>query len=284
MKNIPQYKFHQTKYGEELLIDVVTLDNIKRYIDKTPIHTLTYYDITFVIKGTGLFSINNRQYVLNPGDVIFSKPGEVREWHVTPHGYALIFEEEFLLSFFNDPTFIRNLSYFSANRELSKINIANIYARIEYLILNIVKEINHEQSKDKHVLRAMLYEALMLLNREYKTDTATPEIPLNRYIDKFIKLVDRDFKMHHDTRYYADQICLSPNYLNEIVQKFIGVSPKCYIQNKIIQEAKILLSYTDKSIAEVAETLHFESPSYFIRLFRSHTKQSPLEYRHSRIR
>ena len=34
MKSIPQYHFHKTKYGEELLIDVVSLDNIRKYIER----------------------------------------------------------------------------------------------------------------------------------------------------------------------------------------------------------------------------------------------------------
>ena len=286
MKCIPQYKFHQTKYGEELLIDVVTLDGIKHYIEKTPIHTLSYFDITFITSGIGRISINNKQYDLNPGDVIFSKPGEVREWQETPQGYALIFEEEFLLSFFNDPVFIRNLSYFNSNRGASQMNIKTIYVRIEQLILTIIEEINNKESKDKHILRALLYEVLMLLNREYiKTDRAVSfEKQQSRHMDHFIQLVDKDFKAHHDTKYYADKICLTPNYLNEIVQKSIGTTPKSYIQNKIIQEAKKLLSYTDTSVAEIAEILHFESSSYFIRLFRSQTNQTPLQYRQSMIR
>ena len=51
MKSIHQYKFHKTKYGEELLIDVVTLDNIKQHISKHPVHTLSYFDITFITCG-----------------------------------------------------------------------------------------------------------------------------------------------------------------------------------------------------------------------------------------
>ena len=49
MKNpIPQYTFYKTKYGSELLIDVVELKYIKRFLSENPIHTLTSYDITFI--------------------------------------------------------------------------------------------------------------------------------------------------------------------------------------------------------------------------------------------
>lgn len=287
MKAIPQYKFFKTKYGTELLIDVVTLDVIKVHISKHPVHTLSYFDITFITGGNGHLSVDNKAYALDKGDVIFSRPNEIRSWdgNNLPQGYALIFEEEFLLSFFNDPYFIRNLSCFKRDRASAKINITGIYSRIENLIQNIIIEINDEKSKDKHILRALLYEILMLLNREFLKNSFVDSVKLqNRYIEDFIRLVDKDFKSFHGTKYYAGELCITPNYLNEIVRKNLGVSPKCYIQDKIIREAKILLSYTSLSVAEIAEDLKFENHSYFIRLFRKQTHLTPLQYRHRIIR
>lgn len=287
MKSLPQYKFYKTKYGEELLIDVVTLDSIRQHIIKHPVHTLSYFDITFITGGEGCFSLDNRQYSLSRGDVLFSRPNEIRSWDKDklPQGYALIFEEEFLLSFFNDPYFIRNLPCFDSNRLSAKINIAPVYSRMESLIQHIMAEINDEASKDKHILRALLYEALTLLSREYSRNCAVVgEKNGNRYIDDFVRLVEKDFCFYHDTRYYAGQLCITPNYLNEIVRKSIGISPKSYIQDKIIRKAKILLSYTTLSVAEIAGRLNFENSSYFIRLFRKQTHLTPLQYRHRKER
>ena len=81
MKNsIPRYTFYKNKYGSELLVDVVELKYVKRFLAESAVHTLTYYDITFVTEGEGSFSIDNRTYQAVPGDVFFSKPGEVRNW------------------------------------------------------------------------------------------------------------------------------------------------------------------------------------------------------------
>ena len=49
MKNlIPRYTFYKNKYGSELLIDVVELKYVKKFLAQSSVHTLTYYDITFV--------------------------------------------------------------------------------------------------------------------------------------------------------------------------------------------------------------------------------------------
>lgn len=49
--NIPQYDFYKHKYGDELLIDVVPLNTIKKYLKEQPVHILTYYDITLITSG-----------------------------------------------------------------------------------------------------------------------------------------------------------------------------------------------------------------------------------------
>lgn len=48
MKNsIPRYTFYKHKYGSELLVDVVELKYVKKFLAKSTVHTLNYYDITF---------------------------------------------------------------------------------------------------------------------------------------------------------------------------------------------------------------------------------------------
>lgn len=49
MKNaIPRYNFYKTKYGSELLIDVVDLQYTRKFLTQGKVHILTYYDITFI--------------------------------------------------------------------------------------------------------------------------------------------------------------------------------------------------------------------------------------------
>ena len=51
MKNsIPRYTFYKNKYGSELLVDVVELKYVKKFLAESAIHTLNYYDVTFITK------------------------------------------------------------------------------------------------------------------------------------------------------------------------------------------------------------------------------------------
>lgn len=287
MKNlIPRYTFYKNKYGSELLIDVVELKYVKKFLSQSSVHTLTYYDITFVTEGEGKFSIDNQTNEAASRDVFFSKPGEIRNWdtrHIV-NGYALIFEDEFLSSLFKDSLFVQHLSFFQSGKTSSKLQLPDeLYMRILQILHNIKTEIDSYRQNDVYVLRALLYEVLMLLDREYKKvnmeeETTSKEVG-NIHIDKFMKLVESHLKEQHSVQYYADKLCITPNYLNEIVTSTKGISAKQYIRNKVMDEAQRLLTYTDFPISDIAFDLHFSTVSYFIRSFRQYTGTTPLLYR-----
>ena len=287
MKNsIPRYTFYKNKYGSELLIDVVELKYVKKFLSQSSVHTLTYYDITFVTEGEGKFSIDNQTNEAASRDVFFSKPGEIRNWdtrHIV-NGYALIFEDEFLSSLFKDSLFVQHLSFFQSGKTSSKLQLPDeLYMRILQILHNIKTEIDSYRQNDVYVLRALLYEVLMLLDREYKKvnmeeETTSKEVG-NIHIDKFMKLVESHLKEQHSVQYYADKLCITPNYLNEIVTSTKGISAKQYIRNKVMDEAQRLLTYTDFPISDIAFELHFSTVSYFIRSFRQYTGTTPLLYR-----
>ena len=244
MKNsIPRYTFHKNKYGSELLIDVVELKYVKKFLAESSVHTLTYYDITFITEGEGSFSIDNRTYEAFPQDVFFSKAGEIRNWdtrHIT-NGYALIFEDEFLSSLLRDSMFVRHLAFFKPEKTSAKLHLPDeLYTRVLQVLHNIKTEIDSykQNDNDVHVLRALLYEVLMLLERAYQKTVSNEEIPTdkeinNTHIDRFIHLVGTHLKEQHSVQFYADKLCITPNYLNEIITSVMGVSAKQYIQNKV---------------------------------------------------
>ena len=262
MKNsIPRYTFYKNKYGSELLVDVVELKYVKKFLAESAIHTLNYYDVTFITEGKGTFSVDNQTYEVTPCDVLFSKPGEIRNWdtrHII-NGYALIFEEEFLSSLFKDSLFVQHLSFFQLESFSSRLHLPDeLYARI-------------------------LYEVLMLLDRAYLKMTSIEEgrsrEASNNHVSKFMNLVNIHSKEQHSVQYYADKLCITSNYLNEMVTSTMGFSAKQYIQNKVMDEAKRLLVYTNVPISDIAFELCFSTVSYFIRSFRQHTGETPLLYR-----
>jgi AraC family transcriptional regulator, transcriptional activator of pobA len=274
------YRFSRRKYGSELLIDVIRLESLGKYIRQTPQHCLTYYDITFIQEGLGSFAIDEHEFSITPNHLYFTAPGQIREWKVAdiPHGLVLIFEEEFLCSFFSDPLFVKKLSFFRNRKAPSQLSLT--IEQGEYLS-NIMFQIEQEisESKETHLLRALLYQALAWLNNAYRTFYQLADKPQSGKTAKFAQLVETYFCSEHTVSFYSSELCITSGHLNDLVKKESGISAKQYIINRLITEAKRLLLSCELPVSEIAWKLGFSDSSYFIRLFRNETGFSPLAFR-----
>lgn len=285
MKHIPLYKFYKHKYGTELLIDVLDLEYIKDGIRHNPIHRETFYCIILISAGCEELTVNRHKRLVHTGDVICSRPGEIWSWQPDSQleGLVLIFEETFLLSFFNDSHFLERLAYLHPKRTSPFLRPdVVLYERLYHLLSFMKTEIDENRGKDRHILRAMLYEALMLLNRSKisgKNGLPMSEVSAGRYVESFIRAVNAEYIQRRDVEYYAGKLCITSNYLNKIVRKSLGTTAKFYIHEKVLEEAERLLIYTTLTVKEIAERLHFDNSSYFVRFFKKHTCLTPLQYR-----
>lgn len=87
------------------------------------------------------------------------------------------------------------------------------------------------------------------------------------------------FREHRNIAYYADILCITPNYLAMIVRKICNETPKQAIDRLITLEMKHLLRNTTLTIEQIADQLHFPDTSYMCRVFRRQIGVSPLKYR-----
>lgn len=76
----------------------------------------------------------------------------------------------------------------------------------------------------------------------------------------------------------ASELFISHKHLTDVLQKETGNHPCHFYDLKIIDEAKRMLSETDKSIAEIAKTLTYD-PSNFGKFFKKFTAQTAGEFR-----
>lgn len=80
-------------------------------------------------------------------------------------------------------------------------------------------------------------------------------------------------------KYFADKVCLSPNYFGDLIKKETGKSAQQYIMSKLISLAKDRILNTNQSVSQVAYELGFQYAQHFSRLFKKNVGCSPNEYR-----
>lgn len=77
----------------------------------------------------------------------------------------------------------------------------------------------------------------------------------------------------------AGVACLTKPYFIRLFKSEMGMPPLRYINGKKVERAQLLLYTSDKSVKELAYDLGFTDHSYFIRLFRRITGDTPQGYR-----
>ena len=96
---------------------------------------------------------------------------------------------------------------------------------------------------------------------------------------QFANLVNQYAEKEHNIAFYADRLCLTPNHLGTTIRKASGMTVQDWIHRRIIQQAKLLLMYSDMPIGEIAEQLNFSTSSSFCKFFKKETHMTPRKYR-----
>lgn len=96
---------------------------------------------------------------------------------------------------------------------------------------------------------------------------------------RFYSLVFDHCREHHTAAYYADRLCITPNYLAMVTRQVCNETPKQAIDRQVTLEMKYLLRNTTLTAEQIALSLHFPDTSYMCRFFRRQTGCSLSEYR-----
>lgn len=145
-------------------------------------------------------------------------------------------------------------------------------------------ELNKANSYHNELIRsafkAVIYRALYIMNEQFgMADTGLIPCRENNHFDRFIRLLEQNYKREHSIKFYADMMSLTPKYLSLLIKKVSGKLATEWIDDYVILEAQNLIKYSSMSIQEIAYALNFPNQSFFGKFFKRHTGISPKSYR-----
>jgi len=140
------------------------------------------------------------------------------------------------------------------------------------------------ESKDNlqlEMLQMMLKRILILCTRLYKSHQNYEAIDLGKQeiVRSFNYLVEQHFNKEHGVAFYAAELFKSPKTLSNIFKKIGAKTPLQFIQERVLLEARRMIGYTDKTIAEIGYELGFSDVQSFSRFFKKQEGVSPSIYR-----
>lgn len=115
-------------------------------------------------------------------------------------------------------------------------------------------------------------------NPQYRPDEVK-SYRVRELFNRFMMLLERDYKISRDVNYYAAQMNISSKYLTNIVSQVTGHTPKTIIDQYVILQLKMHLKRSTQSIKEMAWEFHFADVSFFCRYFKKHTGLTPQQIR-----
>jgi AraC-like DNA-binding protein len=144
-----------------------------------------------------------------------------------------------------------------------------------------IDELETKDNIQAEMLRMLMGRFIIKSTRLLKAKEGIIETPKSSKVDllrAFNVLVEQHFKEEHSVSFYAEKLFKSPKTLSNNFAK-LNRSPLQIIHQRIVLEAKRLLTYTDKSAKEIAYEIGFDDASHLSRLFKKYTSQSPSEFK-----
>lgn len=131
-----------------------------------------------------------------------------------------------------------------------------------------------------------LYELNILNERmaiDFTTRVAKAKLsrqqPYSKPISRCLNYISRNIHSKITLDILASEVKLTPKYLSFLFQKETGQRLSTFIEDKKINEAKNLLTYSEYSYSEISQSLSFSSQSYFIAVFKRNSGMTPKQYR-----
>lgn len=273
------------------LIGIVDLSKLK---NDSNIDTVIFDLYVISLKrGCDKLHYGQQKYDFDEGLMAFLSPGQIlrgEEKGVPSNleGWMLFIHPDFLWGT-SLAQKIKKYEYFDYS-----VNEALFLSEKEETIVNdIVRNIQSEYNAniDKFSQDIIISHLETLLNyseRFYQRQFITRKITNHQILDRLENLLSDYFKGDDlvtkglpTVQYVSDKLNISPTYLRNLLKTLTGKSTQQHIHDKLIEKAKALLSTTDLSVSEIAYELGFEHLQSFSKLFKTKTKQSPLEFRAS---
>ena len=242
-------------------------------------HKHDFFMLFVVKKGGGTHSIDFVDYTVAGNQVHLLFPGQVHRWELDDDttGFQLMVGRR---AFETSSNFLR-LSFIAyRNHQVIDLPPAVFHA-LCYELEALEGELG-AALVDWDMVQLRSRVALQLVSREAERiyeDIGTYRA--NPILFKYHALVDTHFKTHKTVAYYADQLNISPNYLNILCKRHLHVPATFLIHNRIGLEAKRLLLVSGQSAKEIAFDLGFSDLPHFSNFFKAQTGLSPRAFRNA---
>ncbi|RPD41980.1 AraC family transcriptional regulator [Chitinophaga barathri] len=248
-------------------------------------HGHNFYHLVLFTKGNGEHTLDFTRYTVQPWQIYFMTPGQVHSWHFKEgtDGYVIHFSASFFHAFLMQHQYLEHFPFFSGNSKEQVLNIpANGREEVKAVFEQVLKEAAGANEAD--MIRVLLLQLFLLVNR-VTVKEPKKAVPQQKQLvlRNFRQLINKHYRRLRLPKEYAELMYITPNHLNALCQDLLGKTAGELIRERVLLEAKRMLTNEDLTVTQIATDLNFEDNSYFSRFFKKYEGITPEEFRNSLI-
>lgn len=253
-------------------LEIYALDLMRIKADNIDLHRHNHFEVVWIIQGKGRFLIDFDEYEITDNLIFCLNPGRIHQFDLygNVHGYIISFQKEFLENENSDDKFFFN-KVFHGSKESHIIKAdSSMHAGMIEIMKSMLFELHNLSPLHNYVLQGFLKIFLVYLTRHKETAFSLSAKSVSSIITKkFLVLLEDKYSTFHKVSEYADELAVTPNYLNEMVKKDSGFTASTNIQQRIVLEAKRMAISKNLSLKETAYRLGFEDLAHFSKFFKT---------------
>lgn len=245
----------------------------------------TYWELVYVNSGSAIVTADGEQIVLNSGEIIFHRPGEIHAIASDPKAPPTVFIITFRAKG-------RHISFFEKRKMIVPTPLRKYITEMindgnEAYILtdDSPYEVPLKRREDgiigsEHLIKLNLEMLLVKLIRS----TVIPRIERDEtrkyegVAGEIVELINNNVYGRITVSAISEKLGFSRTYIEAVFKKEVGKTITEYMRELKINEAKYLLRKEMYTVVQVADFLCFDSPQYFFRVFKKQTQMTPKEY------
>lgn len=273
------------------LVNVIDFSKSTKTVEYIRMNT-GFYSLFLKDANCGDLRYGRKYYDYQEGTVVCMAPGQVsgidnrNKVPVRTKSIGLLFHPDLIRGTSLGQS-IKNYTFFSYEVN-EALHLSEQEREIVTDCLNKIR-IELEHAIDKHSKQLIIRNIELLLDycmRFYERQFITRNQANKDIVVKFEQLLDEFFQNQialteglPSVKYFADKVCLSPNYFGDLIKKETGKTAQEYIRYRIIELAKERILEGKQSVSQIAYELGFQYPQHFSRLFKKQVGYTPNEYK-----
>jgi AraC-like DNA-binding protein len=236
-------------------------------------HRHSFYHLVLFTKGSGTHTIDFVKFDVAPYQAYFMAPGQVHSWDFKGEtdGYIIHFSADFFRPFLLNPSYLEQFSFFNG---ISSQCVCQLTPEITPVFEALLTTVN------KDLIRVRLLEMFMMVENDGNRDNYD-NLPnhTSTLLKSFQQLINQYYRTMRLPKEYAELLYITPNHLNALCRELLGKTAGDVIRERVLLEAKRLLTNAGMNILEIAYELNFKDNSYFTRFFKNYEGITPEEFR-----